>query len=357
MPVCAHTPLSRRALGALALGALAGCRSESMPSGRETGMPVVVVYVTLDEPYARPVIQAFTRATGVAVRPVYDTEANKSRGLAERLRAERSRPRADVFWSSEVLQTVRLSREGLFRQYVPSTATGIPARYRDPEKNWTGFAARFRVLAVHQPLKDQPPKGLLELAEPRWRGQTAMANPLFGTTTTEAAALFQRLGKERAEEYYRRRQANETRIVEGNSVSAEQAARGEVQVAQTDTDDAYIRQGEGKAGQSAKLSVVFPDQEPGGLGALLIPNTAAMVKDAPHPGPAMRFLDFLLQPETELLLAGLPARQLPLHPGLESRLPAAVRPLAKIRPMQVEYARLADQFDELDRFLREVFLQ
>lgn len=355
MPVRAHTPLSRRALGALALGALAGCRPR--PPGGEAGVPEVVVYVTLDEPYARPVVEAFTRETGIAVRPVYDTEANKSRGLAERLRAERSRPRADIFWSSEILQTVRLSREGLFAPYQSPAAADIPKRYRDPEGSWTGFAARFRVLAVHQPLTSPPPKGLLELAEPRWRGRTAMANPLFGTTTTEAAALFQRLGKTRAEEYYRHRQANETRIVEGNSVSAEQAARGEVLVAQTDTDDAYIRMGDTTKGQPAKLSVLFPDQEVDGLGALLIPNTAALVKDAPHPVPARRFLDFLLRPETELLLAGLPARQLPLHPGMESRLPAAVRPLAKIRPMQVEYARLADDFEDLDRFLREVFLR
>lgn len=353
MPFRAHTLLSRRALGTVALGALAGCR----PRGQKAGAPEVLVYVTLDEPYARPVLEAFTRETGITVRPVYDTEANKSRGLAERLRAERSRPQADVFWSSEVLQTVRMSREGLFAPYVAPTAAGIPARYRDPRGLWTGFAARFRVLAVHQPLTGHPPKGLLELAEPRWRGQTAMANPLFGTTTTEAAALFQRLGKEKAETYYRRRQANGTRIVDGNSVAAEQAARGEVQVAQTDTDDAYIRQGDPKSGQPPKLEVVFPDQEPGGLGALLIPNTAALVQNAPHPEPARRFLDYLLRAETELLLAGLPARQLPLHPGLESRLPAEVRPLSRLRPMQVEYARLADQFDELDRFLREVFLQ
>jgi iron(III) transport system substrate-binding protein len=315
------------------------------------------VYVTLDEPYSRPVLEAFTRETGIKARPVYDTEANKSRGLAERLRAERSRPQADVFWSSEVLQTVRLSREGLFAPYQPSTAAGIPAQYRDPQDRWTGFAARFRVLAVHPSHADRPPKSLLELVGSQWRGQVAMANPLFGTTTTEAAALFQSLGRQQAESYYRQRQANETRVVAGNSVAAEQAMRGEVQVAQTDTDDAFVRQGDSAAGKRPKLKIVFPDQEPGGMGTLLIPNTAALVQNASRPEPARRFLDFLLRPETELLLAGLPARQLPLHPGLEDQLPAAVRPLAHLRPMTVDYPRLADEFEELDRFLREVFLQ
>jgi iron(III) transport system substrate-binding protein len=329
----------------LAALALCGCRPVAN---------AVVVYVSLDEPYARPVIEAFTRETGVAVRPLYDTEANKSRGLAQRILSERERPRADVFWSSEVMQTLVLRSGGALASYRSPSAAGIPARYRDPEGYWTGFAARFRVLVYHN-RKDsptfvaEPPRSLLDLTAPCWKDRVAMANPLFGTTTTEAAALFQVLGAEQAQEYYRKRKANGTRVVDGNSVAADLAARGEVSLGQTDTDDAYSR-----IDQGLSLDIVFPDQQ--GKGALLIPNTAALVKDGPHPELGKRFLDFLLRAETEEILAKLPSRQLPLHTELRNKLPEPVRPLAKVRAMEVDYNRLRDDAEKVDRFLREVYL-
>jgi iron(III) transport system substrate-binding protein len=308
----------------------------------------VIVYTSLDEPYARPVLSAFQKETGLTVRPVFDTEANKSRGLAQRILAEQNRPRADVFWSSEVLQTLALQDGGALEPYASASAEGIPAQFRDPAGHWTGFAARIRVMAVHRGT-ESPPKSLLELADERWKGQVAMAQPLFGSTTTEVAALFQVLGSELTQEYYRRRKANGTVVVDGNSVAAELAARGDVRVGQTDTDDAFSRVDAGKP-----LEVVFPDQ--GGIGALLIPNTAGLVHGAPNGAGGRRFLDFLLRPETELLLAGLPSRQLPLHPGLEGRLPERVRPLAKVHLMKVDYQGLPDVRRQVDQFLRETFI-
>lgn len=324
--------------------AIAGCRRE--------GPGELVVYTSLDEPYARPVLDEFTRSTGIPVQPVFDTEANKSRGLAQRILAEKSRPRAGVFWSSEVLQMLTLQDAGALASYRSPSVQGIPPRFRDPQYHWSGFAARFRVLAYHSGRPGSPPApaSVLELTEPRYRNEVAMANPLFGTTTTEAAALFQALGSERARAHYQKLKANGVRIVDGNSVAAEQAARGEVLVGQTDTDDAYIRADAGKP-----LEVIFPDQD--GIGALLIPNTVALVKGGPRPDLGRRFIDFILRPETELLLANLPSRQLPLHEGLADQLPEQVRPLAEVKPMTVEYARLLEGYKDVDLFLRETFLR
>jgi iron(III) transport system substrate-binding protein len=321
------------------------------PGCRKEGPREVTVYTSVDEPYARPVFAEFTRKTGITVRPVYDTEANKSRGLAQRILAERQRTRADVFWSSEVMQTLQLQKQGALTFYRSASIKGIPPRFRDPQYFWSGFAARFRVLVYHPGVKDAPPapKSLLELSEPRYRGQVAMANPLFGTTMTEAAALFQLLGAERARAYYTQRKANGTLIVDGNSVSAERTARGDTLVGQTDTDDAFIRADQGKG-----LQVIFPDQE--GMGTLLIPNTVALIKGAPHADMGRRFIDFALLAETELLLARQPSRQLPLHESVQDQLPESVRPLAKLQRMPVDYPRLIESYEEVDLFLRQTFL-
>jgi iron(III) transport system substrate-binding protein len=337
--------MTRRTLAAGLMLGTAGLAAGCRPRPPEA----VTVYCSLDEPYSSPILAAFERETGIRARPVYDTEANKSRGLAQRVLAERGRPLADVFWSSEVLQMLSLREAGVLQAYRSPVAAGIPPRFRDPDGFWTGFAARFRALAV-APDADPPPAGLLELAEPRWRGRVVMAQPLFGTTTTEVAALFQVLGSRRAQAFYRALKANGLRLVDGNSAAAEQVARGDAAVGLTDTDDIYSRLDRGRA-----LRVIFPDQA--AFGALLIPNTVALVAGGPRPDLGRRVIDYLLRPETELALAALPSRQLPLHQGLSDRVPARVRPLARVRPMRVDYPRLREQLPTVEAFLRETMLE
>src|SRR4051812_41541956 len=59
----------------------------------------VILYTSVDEPIARPIVEEFTKRTGVKVVLKMDTEASKTSGLVSILRAERANPRADVFWN------------------------------------------------------------------------------------------------------------------------------------------------------------------------------------------------------------------------------------------------------------------
>lgn len=305
------------------------------------------MYCSLDQPYAEPVLKEYERRTGVRVRPLYDTEAGKSVGLAQRIRAEAGRPRADVFWSSEAVRLIQLKQEGLTEPYVSPSAADIPEQYRDPAGGWTGFAARTRVIVSNTRRVKTPPRSILELAAPRWKGEVALANPRIGTAATEAAALFSVLGPERAVGFYRDLKRKGARFVDGNSVAAESTARGDTALGLTDTDDAFIRRDQG-----LPVGLVFPDQE--GMGTLLIPNTAALIRGAPHPAAARRFLDNLLSVDTELTLARLPSRQIPLHRSARGRMPAEVARLAALKPMAVDYEALARRTAEVDRALRDV---
>src|SRR3712207_4833964 len=84
---------------------IGGCNSRS-PSSQGTA-PVsnrVVLYCSVDDVYAQPIIRELEQKTGLRIDALYDTEATKTAGLAYRIRAERNRPRGDVFWSSALLQ-------------------------------------------------------------------------------------------------------------------------------------------------------------------------------------------------------------------------------------------------------------
>src|SRR5512138_1256348 len=106
----------------------------------------VVVYCSADKEFAELIFKAYEAKTGVKVLPLYDTEETKTAGLTARLVAEKGRPKADVFWSSDTSRAVALVDQGLTAAYTPASAAAIPARYKGKDGRWTGFGARIRVL-------------------------------------------------------------------------------------------------------------------------------------------------------------------------------------------------------------------
>ena len=308
----------------------------------------VVVYTSLDQVFSQPVLEDFERETGIAVRAVYDVEAAKTTGLVNRLIAETSRPQADVFWNSEVGRTLVLKAKGVLAPYPSPAAEGIPASFKDPEHNWTGFAARSRVFIYNtQQLSAQEvPQSILDLAAPRWKGKIALAYPLFGTAATHVAALYAALGAERAETFLRDLVANDVVIVDGNAAVRDAVARGEIPLGLTDTDDVNVALQRGQP-----VAMTFPDAT--GMGTLLIPNTVALIRGAPHPEEGKKLIDYLLSPAVERRLAFAESMQIPLRVGVER--PARVPAPQDLRAMAVSYPAIADHLEVSARFCRELF--
>lgn len=308
----------------------------------------VVVYTSVDQVHARLLFGKFGEETGIVVEGVFDTEAQKTTGLYNRIRDEASAPLADVFWNSEASRTVQLAREGLLRPYASPVGAALPEEFRDPEGIWHGFAARARVI-VYNTERFQgraPPRTLRALADPALKGKVAIANPLFGTTASHVAALFAVLGEE-GERLLLALKANDVRVLPGNSTVRDLVARGDLWAGLTDTDDVWVGKDNGHP-----IEMVFPD--PDDLGTLVIPNTVAMVKGAPHPVEARAFIDFLLSRESERFLADGPSRQIPVRPDVP---PAdGVVPLAGIRSMQVTIDEIVDALPESRRFVEEKLL-
>lgn len=344
----------------IAATAAGGCWRSSGPG---IG-PEVVVYTALDSEFSQPILDQFAAETGIYVLPKFDTESTKTVGLAEAIRAEAARPRCDVFWNNEILNTLRLQREGLLAVCRPRAAEDYPAMYRSPDGLWYGFAARARVLVVNTDLVPaaERPDSIFDLADPKWRGRCAMAKPLFGTTATHAACLFAVLGEERAREFFQAVKHNQVQILSGNRQVALSVGAGRVAFGLTDTDDAMIELEKGMP-----VAIVYPDQPPPEpratvagstaaeepLGTLFIPNTLAVIEGGPHPESAQQLIEYLLSPEVETRLAQGRSAQIPL--GRRVRVEPRVVSPRTIKPMQVDFQAAADQWDTAARFVRDLF--
>ncbi len=305
----------------------------------------VVVYTSVDQVFSEPVFRHCEHETGLRVRAVFDTEETKSTGVLNRLVAEGKRPQADVFWSGDPVRPFILARRGLLEPYRSGNAEGIPAGFRAIDGTWTGFAARARVLLVNTKLVAEAdrPVSVRDLADPRWRGKTAIANPLFGTTTMHIAALFSVWGEAEAGAFLAALKANEVRIAASNGEVKRLVVAGEIAFGLTDTDDAHQAV---EAGES--VAVVYPDQGSGG--ALVMPTTVVLIKNGPHSASGRRLIDCLLTAEVEGLMATA-AAHMPLRAGVPT--PANVRGVDSIEAMAVDYGRVAEMMEEIQPRLRE----
>jgi iron(III) transport system substrate-binding protein len=230
---------------------------------------VVVIYCAQDEDFAEPLLKSFEKETGITVKAVYDNEAVKTVGLANRLFAERSHPQCDVFWANEEMRTRRLASQDVFRQ----------------TNGWAAFGYRSRRMAIntnHLSLASAP-RSLLELTNKAWFGKVALAFPQFGTTATHFQALRQLWGEEAWARWCKGLAANKPFLVDGNSVAVKMAGRGDAWIALTDSDDIAAGQREG-----LPLAPLPMNEE-----TLLLPNTAAVTRNAPHPIAAQRLFEYL----------------------------------------------------------------
>ncbi len=232
-----------------------------------------VLYCAQDQVFAEPIFAEFKRQTGLRVSAVFDSEAVKTVGLANRLIAEKSHPQCDVFWSNEELRTRQLAAHNIFRETNGWVAMGYRSR-------------RIVINTTRLPVTNAP-MSLMELTNSVWRGKVALAYPLFGTTATHFLALRQHWGVERWESWCRALAANKPFLVDGNSVVVKLVARGEAWIGLTDSDDIASARHEGASIEALPLNAEM----------LLIPNTVAVIKGAQHPAAAQRLFEHLQQPE------------------------------------------------------------
>lgn len=275
----------------------------------------VVLYCAQDQFLAEPLLRQFTRNSGIQVRSVFDSEAVKTVGLANRLLAERAHPTADVFWGNEEFRTRWLANQGIFAE----------------TNGWSAFGRRSRrmVINTNQLSGTAVPQSLVELTNTRWRGRVAMAYPVFGTTATHLFSLRSGWGEDQWCRWCRALAANQPFLEEGNSQVVARVGRGEAWVGLTDSDDIA-------AGQAEGLPIAALPVE---TWTLYLPNTVGIVRGARHPGAARQLERFLLSDSTlQSLIAAKalePAEAGPatLHPDWDRVLrdfPAASHELEEI---------------------------
>jgi iron(III) transport system substrate-binding protein len=281
----------------------------------------VIVYCAQDEVYATKILQDFQKSSDIRVRAVYDNEAVKTVGLANRLLAERKHPQCDVFWGNEEMRTRQLAAAGVFRQ----------------TNAWASFGYRTRRLVVNTNLvlESKAPPSWKSLTNELWRGKVALAYPMSGTTATHFHALRQFWGPAAWETWCRALADNKPLLLDGNSMVVKAVGNGRAAIGMTDSDDIAAGQADGLPVKGLPVT-----QE-----TLYLPNTVAVIRNASHPAEAQQLFEFLQRPEIAGLLASYRA------------LEGTSISLAQTPGLYVDWDKLVADIGPVTSKLNEIFLR
>jgi len=294
----------------------------------------LIVYSGRKEKAIQPVTKAFTNATGISV----DLKVGKTSGLANEIRMEKAHTRADVFVSTEGGIMEILTRDGLLDPYVSPASQAVAMEFRSPNGAWTGFSGRARIILYNKNVvpEKEAPTSVLQLTDPKWKGKLAIAGTRERTTLAWVSALVAEKGEEFTRNYIKNLMANGLKILSDNTEVWQGVGRGEFAIGLTNSPNYHLAKH-----NAMPVGVVYPDQAADGFGTPINPNAVAIIRGAPHPEAARRFIDFLLSPNGQRILVTTDY-EIPLIPGID---PGEVRAVPSIKQLKVPEARLAELAD------------
>ena len=306
-----------------------------MLSFAQTAMAQEVnLYTTREPGLIQPLMDSFSKSTGIRVNSIFIKD-----GLAERVTAEGTRSPADVLMTVDIGALLDLVEKGL-TQPVRSAVLeqAVPANLRGNGGEWFALSLRARVLYVRKEL------GLSsftyeQLADPAWKGKICTRAGQHPYNTALIAAYIAHHGEARAETWLNGFKSGLARAATGGDRDGARDIMGgicDIAVA----NSYYVglmRSGAGGPAQQkwgAAIKVILPTFAGGGTHVNV--SGASIAKHSPNRAASIRFLEYLVSDEAQKIYAEA-NYEYPVKAG------AAVHPIiAELGTLKVDPISLAD---------------
>ncbi len=261
----------------------------------------VNIYTTREPGLIKPLIDSFTKATGVTVNTVFLKD-----GLAERVSTEGESSPADLLMTVDAGNLVDLVEKGV-TQPIASAALNeaVPTQLRDENGHWFGLSYRARVVYAAKDL-DLDSFSYEDLANPKWKGKVCIRSGQHPYNTALFASHIAHYGEEATETWLTGLKANLARKAAGGDRDGARDILGgicDVAVA----NSYYVglmRSGAGGEEQATwgnAIKVILPTFNGGGTQVNI--SGAAIAKHAPNKDEAVEFLEYLVSSEAQEIYA------------------------------------------------------
>ncbi len=294
----------------------------------------VNLYTTREPGLIQPLIDAFTKSTGIKVNSIFIKD-----GLAERVAAEGARSPADVLMTVDIGALLDLTDKQL-TQPVQSAVLekAIPANLRGGKGEWFALSLRARVVYAARDLSLSAIT-YEQLGTPAWKGKVCTRAGQHPYNNALIAAYIARHGEARAETWLTGLKAGLARTAAGGDRDGARDIMGgicDIAVA----NSSYVglmRSGAGGPEQQkwgAAIKVILPTFADGGTHVNV--SGASIARNSPNRAAAVRFLEYLVSDDAQKIYAEA-NYEYPVKAGV------AVHPIiAALGPLKVDSLSLAD---------------
>ncbi|VFR39281.1 Ferric iron ABC transporter, iron-binding protein [plant metagenome] len=271
----------------LPLGALALAAAHAAHAG------TITVYTSLEEDEIKEYVSA-------AKKDMPDLDIKVLRlstgDLGPRMLAESANPQHDVIWGWAVTNMLDPRIGALLEPYAAKGADKLESRYRSADSKWfatTGYMAAFCVNTEVLKAKNLPvPTSWKDLADPRYKGEVVMPNPVSsGTGYLQIAALLQSKGEQDGWAFLKTLDGNVAQYIKSGSRPCKAARAGEFGIG---TSLAFAAMQSVEEGYPVKM--VIPTD---GAGYEL--EASGLMAASRNKADAKRFLDWTLSPSAASL--------------------------------------------------------
>ncbi|MHC9064534.1 extracellular solute-binding protein [Nitrospira sp. CMX1] len=311
-----------------------------------TAADQLTVYSGRAERLIKPVLDQFTAKTGIRIALL----SSGTTELVNRMKAEGTRSPADVFITNDAGSLEIARTAGLFRPLsMREVERAIPPQFRATDNSWIGLSGRFWIIAYNTTMvKPDRIKSLLDLADSAWKGQLAIPNAGSEYLHAGVSVIRASIGDDRTKKFLEGLRDNAgTHVYQNSSQIVDAVAKGQVALGIVNHYYVYRHLATQPA---APVAVLMPDQQEGGMGAIMNVAGIGILKHTPRMEQAKLLVEFLVAQTGQKLFADLD-KEYPLHPEVQAdpalierkNFRAAMVPLAKLAELRAPTLRLIEQ--------------
>lgn len=250
----------------------------------------ITVYSGRTQSLVQPLIDEFTKKTGITVDVRYGTTAQ----MAAQLQEEGDKSPADVFLSQDAGALGAVAKAGLLAKVPAELLAKVPPSYQHAGGEWVGVTGRLRVFAYNadQVKAEELPKSVLDVTGPQWKGRLGVA-PTNASFQTFVTALRVQHGDAKARQFLDGIKANEPQIRDNNIVIVGEINDGKLAAGLV--NHYYLFEKAAELGVSAdQLKVKLHYFGDGDTGGLLNVSGLGLLKQGADNAKAKQFMEYLL---------------------------------------------------------------
>ena len=276
----------------------------------------VNLYSARKEALIKPVLDEFTRQTGITINLV----TAKADALLARLGSEGKLTPADLFITVDAGRLYRARSAGLFQPITsPILQAAVPAHFRDPDGLWYGLSVRARPIMYVKGKVDPASLSRYEdLAEAKWKDRICVRSSGSIYNQSLVASMIAADGVADTEKWARGLVRNFARPPSGgdrDQIKAAAAGQCDIVLANTYYLAGMLNDKKNDAQRAAaeKMGIIWPNQSD--RGAHVNVSGGGVIKYAKNRENAIKLLEFLVSDESQQWYAES-NHEYPVKPGV-----------------------------------------